>query len=159
MKSIKQSLPFLAALVTTSALLAGCGATIKETGESEGMNPRVEAATAAFGPGFRYMIVGSGNALEDAAFVGLFKPGQESDLSRGLYKRIYEAWSQGERFMVTGANSRKTAHVIIEALSLSPKDGLPGLELLYLGDQQFVQGIEESVIRVGGELRSAPYPG
>ncbi len=156
MKRIKQSLLLIATLVTAGALLAGCGATVKESTE---MNPRVEAATAAFGPGFSYMIVGSGNALEDVLFVGLFKPGQASDMSRQLHKRIVEAESKGMRFMVTGENSRKTSHVIIEALSLSPENGLPELELLYLGDQQFVTGIEESVKRVGGTLRSAPYPG
>lgn len=156
MKRINQSLALIAAFVTTGALLSGCGATINETKE---LNPRVEAATAAFGPGFEYFIVGSGSAMADAMFVGLFRPGQESDMSRQLYKRIVEAESKGMRLMVSGENSRKTSHVIIEALSLSPENGLPNLELLYLGDQQYVQGIEESVRRVGGKLRSAPYPG
>lgn len=156
MKRIKQTLTLFAALATTVALLSGCGATLTETKE---LNPRVEAASAAFGPGFEYMIVESGNALEDAMFINFFRPGQESDMSRTLYKRIAKAESERTRFMVSGENSRKTSHVIIEALSLAPENGLPNLELLYLGDQQFAQGIEESVKRVGGQFRSAPYPG
>ncbi len=156
MKRIRQKLTLIVVALTTGTLLAACGATIKQTEE---MNPRVEAATAAFGPGFGYMIVGSGNALEDAMFVGLFKPGQPSDMSRQLHRRLVEAESKGMPFMVSGENSEKTAHVIIEALSISSENGLPDLELLYLGDQQYVQGIEESVRRVGGTLRSAPYPG
>ncbi len=155
MKRIRQTLTLIVAL-STGALLAGCGATIEQ---SEEINPRVEAASAAFGPGFGYMIVGSGNALEDILFVGLFKPGQPSDMSRQLYKRLVEAESKGQPFMVSGENSRKTSHVIIEALSIAPENSLPNLQLLYLGDQQYVQGIEESVRRVGGTLKSAPYPG
>lgn len=156
MKRTKPRLTLFAALLATGALLSGCGATIEQ---SEELNPRVEAATAAFGPGFEYMIVGSGNALEDALFVGLFKPGQESDMSRQLYQRLVEAESEGERFMITGENSSKVANVVIGALSLAPENGLPDLELLYLGDEQHVLGIEESVIRVGGTMRHAPYPG
>ena len=156
---MRQSLKLTVAAVMTGALLAGCGATIKQADEAAEMNPRVEAAVAAFGPGFDYMIIETDSALADAMFVGVFKPGQVSDLSRRLHKQIFESWSQGKRFMVTGARSRKTAHVIIEALSLAPDDSLTDLELLYLGDQEFVQGIEESVRRVGGTLKSAPYPG
>ena len=159
MKRIRHTLTLIVVALSTGALLAGCGATIKQADEAAELNPRVEAAVAAFGPGFDYMIVEPDSALADAMFVGVFKPGQVSDLSRTLYEKIFEAWSQGKRFMVTGARSRKTAHVIIEALSLAPEDSLTDLELLYLGDQEFVQGIEESVRRVGGTLKSAPYPG
>ena len=47
----------------------------------------------------------------------------------------------------------------MEALSFAPKNGLPNLELLYLGEQEHVPGIEDAVKRVGGQLRFAPYPG
>lgn len=156
MKRIKRTFALIASCVTAAALLSGCGATVKEATE---INPRVEAATAAFGPGFDYMIVESGSRLADTMFVGFFNPGKESDLSRNLFKRIAKAESEGKRFMVTGERAEKTAHVVIEALSLSPENGLPKLELLYLGDQKFAQGIEESVKRVGGKFRFAPYAG
>lgn len=156
MKRFKRTLSLIAACVTTGALLSGCGATIKEASE---LNPRVEAATAAFGPGFEYMIIESGSKLADTMFVGFFRTGAASDLSRNLFNRIAKAESERTRFMVTGENAEKTAHVIIEALSVSPENGLPKLELLYLGDQQYAQGIEEAVRRVGGQMRFAPYPG
>ena len=85
--------------------------------------------------------------------------GAESDLSRQLYTRLAPAESEPTRFMVTGENAEKTAQVITEALSFAPKNGLPKLELLYLGEQTHVPGIEKAVKRVGGQLRFAPYPG
>lgn len=137
-------------------LVTGCAAQIKEAQDTD---PRIEAAKAAFGPGFDYMIVEKGGKFADKMFVTLFKTGAESDLSRKLYARLVPAESKPTRFMVTGENAEKTAQVIIEALSFAPKNGLPKLELLYLGDQKHVQGIEEAVKRVGGQLRFAPYPG
>ncbi len=156
MKTMKQNLMLLAAVLTTGGLLAGCGATIKESTE---MNPRVEAATAAFGPGFDYMIIEPDSKLGDAIFVGFFRAAPSSDLSRHLFNRIAKAESEGTPFLVTGPRGEKTALVIIQALSRAPENGLPKLELLYLGDEQYVQGIEESVKRVGGKMRFAPYPG
>jgi hypothetical protein len=110
-KTMKRALIILAAVFTTGALLSACGATINKAGEE--LNPRVEAAMAAFGPGFDYMIIEPDSALGDAMFVGFF----------------------------------------------APDNGLPNLELLYLGDEENVQRIEESVKRVGGTMRFAPYPG
>lgn len=146
----------LAAVLTTGGLLAGCEATLKEATE---LNPRVEAATAAFGPGFDYMIIEPDSALGDAMFVGFFGGPISSDLARRLYEQIVKAESEGKRFMVTGPRSAKTSLVVIQALFRAPDNGLPNLELLYLGDEQYVQGIEESVKRVGGKMRFAPYPG
>lgn len=157
MKRIKRTLTFIGACVTAAALLTGCGATIKQ---ADTVDPRVEAAKAAFGPGFEYMIINRGGAVADTLFVNYFgNSSATSDLARQLYNRIVQAENEGKRFMVTGDPAEKTAFVIIQALSFAPKDSLPDLELLYLGDEQFVQGIRESVIRVGGELRFAPYAG
>lgn len=155
MKSIKHALLLIAAFITTGTLLSGC-ATINESAE---LNPRVEAANAAFGPGFEYFIVKSDTNLSDAVFVGFFQALPGSELSRQLYNRIVTAESKGKRFMVTGDNAKKTAVVIIEALARSPDNGLPNLELLYLGSEQHAKGIEEAVRRVGGKMRFAPYPG
>lgn len=157
MKRMKQSLRLYAVCVAATLLLSGCGATIKQ---SETLNPRVEAARAAFGPGFDYMIIDSGGLVADTLFVGYFgNSSATSDLAHQLYNRIVEAEKKGTRFMVTGERAEKTAFVIIQALSFAPENSLPDLELLYLGDQQHVTGIEESVIRVGGEMRFAPYAG
>jgi len=160
MKRNKRTFTPIAACVITAALLSGCGAEIKQdTPMDTRSNPRVEAATAAFGPGFDYMIVGSGTLLADTLFVNFFQPGNESDLSRQLFNQIVKAESEKKPFMVTGERARKTAFIIIEALSLAPENGLPNLELLYLGDEEYVRGIEESVKRVGGKMRFAPYAG
>lgn len=157
MKTMKRTLTIVAAILTTGALLSGCGATIKEAGEE--MNPRVEAAVAAFGPGFDYMIIEPDSRLSDALFVNFFSAAPTSDLSRQLFNQIVKAESKGIPFLVTGPRGEKTALTIIHALSRSPENGLPKLELLYLGDEQYVQGIQESVKRVGGKMRFAPYPG
>lgn len=156
MKPLKRTLAHAAACVATLLLVTGCATQVKE---AEQTNPRVEAARSAFGPGFDYMIVEKGGKFADKMFVTLFKTGAESDLSRQLYARLAPAESKPTRFMVTGENAEKTAQVIIEALSFSPKNGLTKLELLYLGDQKHVPGIEEAVKRVGGQMRFAPYPG
>ncbi len=156
MTSLKRFLSLAAACFAVVFLLTGCATQIKEGGDT---GPRVEAAKAAFGPGFEYMIVEKGGKFADKMFVTLFRTGAESDLSRKLYARLAPAESKPTRFMVTGENAEKTAQVIIEALSFAPKNGLPNLELLYLGEQKHVQGIEEAVKRVGGQLRFAPYPG
>lgn len=156
MKRSKRILNLFAACLAAGALLAGCATQIKETEEA---NSRVEVAKNAFGPGFDYMIIEKGGKLADTVFVGFFKTGAESDLARNLYRRLAPAESKPTRFMVTGENAEKTAQVIIEALSFSPENGLPSLELLYLGEQQYVPGIEDAVKRVGGRMRFAPYPG
>lgn len=156
MENFKRTLGLAAACVIAGALVNGCATKIKEAEET---NPRVEAAKAAFGAGFDYMIVEKGGKFSDKAFVTLFKTGAESNLSRQLFARLAPAEGRPVRFMVTGENAEKTAQVIIEALSFSPKNGLPNLELLYLGEQQHAKAIEEAVKRVGGQMRFAPYPG
>ena len=155
MKTFKQTLSLFAAIVAAGALLAGC-ATINQAKE---MPPRVEAANAAFGPGFDYMIVERGNVVTDTVFIGLFDTPFVSDLSRELYIRMVQAEATGKRFMVTGENAAKTAQVTIEALFRAEDDSLPNLELLYLGEEQYVPGIEDAVKRVGGKMRFAPYSG
>lgn len=156
MKRSKRTLTLAASWFAAIVLVTGCATQIKE---AEDTNARVEAAKAAFGPGFDYMIIEKGGTFADKMFVTLFKTGAESDLSRKLFARLAPAESKPTRFMVTGENAEKTAQVVIEALSFAPKNGLPNLELLYLGEQQHKQGIEEAVRRVGGQLRFAPYPG
>jgi hypothetical protein len=156
MRASNQTLALIAALATSAALLGGCGATIKQ---SEEAHPRVEAATAAFGPGFDYMIVEPDSVLGDTLFVGYFNLVPTSDLSRELFLRIAKATEEGKPFMVTGERGAKTAQVIIQALFRAPEDSMPDLMLLYLGEEQFVAGIEEAVERVGGSMRFAPYAG
>ena len=156
MKEIKRTLTLVAAILTTGALLAGCGATIKQ---AEEVDPRVQAATTVFGPGFDYMIVEPDSVLGDALFVGYFNTIPTSDLSRELFIRIAKSTSEGKRYMVTGPRGEKTAQVIIQALFRAPDNSMPDLRLLYLGEEQYVKGIDEAVKRVGGTLRFAPYPG
>ncbi len=156
MKNLKRTFTLAASVLAAIVLVAGCATQIKQ---AEPTDQRIEMAKNAFGPGFDYMIIESGSKLADSAFVSLFKTGAQSDLSRKLFARLAPAESKPTRFMVSGENPDKTAQVIVEALSFAPQNGLPYLELLYLGEQKHVQEIEEAVKRVGGKLRFAPYPG
>lgn len=160
MKRIKKSLSIIAACLATSALLIGCGAEIKQaTPMDTEKNPRVEAATKAFGPGFEYMIITSKSELENVLFIAYYKAGGELDINRALFNRIAQAEAKGVPFMVTGESAEKTFEVVTKALQIAPDNSLTNLELLYLGEEQYVKGIEEAVKRVGGKMRFAPYPG
>ena len=157
MRRIKRILLLIAASFTTGVLLFGCGATVKEATETD---PLVTAAAAAFGTDFDYMVVEPDSKLGDTLFVGFFGGGPiQSDLSRELFIRLVQAEGEGKPFLVTGPRSEKTALVIIQALNRSPEKSLPDLELLYMGDEEYVDGIQEAVDRVGGSLRFAAYPG
>lgn len=156
MRSRNQNIPLVAAFLASLALLAGCGATIKQ---AEEVNPRVAAARDAFGTGFDYMIVEADSKMADAMFVGFFSGPIKSDLSRELFIQMAQATNEGKSFMVTGERGEKTAQVIVHALLRAPDDSMPDLKLLYLGEEQYVEGIEEAVQRVGGTMRFAPYPG
>jgi hypothetical protein len=156
MKIFHRAIRLSAACLVALVLVPGCATQVKQAEET---NPRVVAAKSAFGPGFDYMIVEKGGNFSDKMFVTLFKTGAESDLSRQLFARLATAENKPTRFMVTGENAEKTTQVIIEALSFAPQNGLPYLELLYLGERDQVPGIEQAVKRVGGQLRFAPYPG
>jgi hypothetical protein len=153
MKDLKKT--FFLSLAAV-ALASGCATEVRQ---AETTDQRVETAKNTFGPGFDYMIIEQDSKLADSAFVSLFKTGAQSDLSRNLFARLAPAESKPTRFMISGENADKTAQVIIEALSFAPQNGLPYLELLYLGEQKHVQEIEAAVTRVGGQLRFAPYPG
>lgn len=151
-----RTVTLLSALIAAGALLAGCATKITPADET---NERVQAAREAFGPGFDYMIVGTaGSGLADRMFLGFYRTGATSDLARELATRVAPAEKKYVRFMVTGENDEKTALVIVEALQIHVKGGLPNLELLYLGDAKYVPQIEKAVKRVNAQMRFAPYP-
>ena len=156
MRSRNQTISLTAAFLASLALIAGCGATIKQAEEA---NPRVAAARDAFGTGFDYMIIEADTNMADAMFVGFFSGPIKSDLSRELFTAMAKSTNEGNAFMVTGAHGEKTAQVILHALIRAPDNSMPDLKLLYLGEEQYVKGIEEAVQRVGGTMQFAPYPG
>lgn len=160
MKRIRQSLKIIAACVASGALLSGCGAEIKQATEMQTEeNPRVAAATKAFGPGFDYMIITSKSELENTLFIAYYNIGGKLDIDQALFNRIAQAEAKGVPFMVTGENARKTFDVLTNALEFAPDNSMTKLQLLYLGEEQYVKGVEEAVKRVGGKMRFAPYPG
>ena len=138
--------------LAASIALAGC-VTTPPVDESQ----RVDAATAAFGEGFKYMYVPSHGRLADEAFLAMSRVAGPQKVARDLASEMASAETTPVRIMVTGPNAEKTMQVVLDALSFYEGRQIPGLELLYLGAPTHEAVLARKVSEVGGAFRFAPY--
>ena len=139
------------ALVASMAL-HGCA-----TPEAPDLDPRVEAATAAFGGGFDYVYVPSKGRLADEAFLSMSRVAGPQKVARDLATLMAPAETEAVRVMVTGPNEEKTLQVILDALSFYEGRRIPKLDLLYLGSPTHEARLARELSKVGAKLRFAPY--
>ena len=139
--------------LAASVALSGCAAP-----RAPDLNPRVEAATAAFGGEFEYVYIPSEGRLEDEAFLAMSRVAGPQEVARELATLMVPAESKPVRVMVTGPSGEKTLQVILDALSFYEGRRIPFLEMLYLGDPAYEARIAKAVSAVGAVLRFAPYP-
>ena len=138
--------------VVASVALAGCAATAPSD-----LDPRLEAATAAFGGRFDYMYVPSDGRLADEAFLAMSRVAGPSKLARDLASIMVPAEARPVRVMVTGPAGQKTLRVILDALSFYEGRRIPHLELLYLGEPSHEALLARKLSEVGAVLRFVPY--
>ena len=141
-----------ALVLVASIALAGC-----VTARPPDLDPRLEAATAAFGGGFDYVYVPSGGRLADEAFLAMSRVAGPRKIARDLATLMAPAETEPVRIMVTGPNELKTLRVVLDALSFYEGRQIPRLELLYLGTPTHEALLAREVVEVGGVLRFAPY--
>jgi hypothetical protein len=135
-------------------ILAGCAAT---TPPADDTQARIDAASAAFGGDYDYLVVGSRGRFQDRAFVAFHRTVGPSDLARDLATHMAAAESQPVRIMVTGREVDKTRQVILDAFGFFRGLRLPHLEFLYLGTERFEPEIRRAVEGVDGRMRFAPF--
>ncbi len=138
--------------LAASIALAGC-----VTNRPPDLDPRLEAATAAFGGKFDYVYVPSDGRLSDEAFLAMSRVAGPQKVARDLATLMAPAETEPVRVMVTGPNRQKTLQVILDALSYFEGRQVPKLELLYLGIPTYEALIAREVAAVGGRFRFAPY--
>ena len=138
----------LAALIA----LAGC-----VTARPPDLDPRLEAATAAFGGKFSYVYVPSDGRLSDQAFLAMSRVAGPQKIARDLATLMAPAETEPVRIMVTGPNEEKTLQVVLDALSFYEGRQIPKLELLYLGSPAQEARLAREVAEAGGAFRFAPY--
>ena len=138
--------------LAASIALAGCA-----TQKAPDQDPRIEAATAAFGGSFDYMYVPSEGRLADEAFVVMSRVAGPRKLARDLASLMAAAETEPVRVMVTGPAGEKTLRVVMDALSLYEGRRIPYLELLYLGEPAHEAVLARELAKVGAVLRFAPY--
>ena len=138
--------------LAASIALAGC-VTAPQVDESL----RVDAATAAFGGGFKYKYVPSHGRLADEAFLAMSRVAGPQQDARDIATLMAPAETEPVRIMVTGPNEEKTLRVILDALSFYEGRQIPELELLYLGASTHEARLAREVAEVGGVFRFAPY--
>lgn len=131
--------------------LAGCLAT-KPVDDAD---LRLQAASAAFGGDYEYLIVGSAGKLADEAFIAISRATGPSAMARDLGTRIAPARDRPVRVMVTGADGKKTLQVIEDAFSLHER--LPHLEFLFLGEPGDAPRVREIVEGAGATFHFAPF--
>lgn len=142
-----------AALAFAASLaLAGCSTT-----KTPDLDPRLEAAIAAFGGKFDYVYVPSKGRLADQAFLAMSRVAGPSEVARDLASLMAEAETQPVRVMVTGPSGEKTLQVIRDAFSFYEGRRIPFLEMLYVGDPAYEARIATEVSAVGAVFRFAPY--
>ena len=144
--------PWIALVLYASIVVTGC-----VTARPPDLNPRLEAATAAFGGQFSYVYVPTEGRLADEAFLAMSRVSGPQKIARDLATLMAKAETEPVRIMVTGPEEEKTLQVVVDALSFYEGRRIPHLELLYLGDPVHEALIASAVSRVGGELRFAPY--
>ena len=138
--------------LAASIALAGC-----VTARPPDLDPRRDAATAAFGAGFRYMYVPSEGRLGDEAFLAMSRVAGPQKAARDLATLMAPAETEPVRIMVTGPNDEKTLQVVLDALSFYEGRQIPKLELLYLGAPTHEALLAREVAEVGGAFRFASY--
>ena len=142
----------IALALAASIALAGC-----VTARPPDLDPRLEAATAAFGKPFRSMYVPSHGRLTDEAFLAMSRVAGPQKIARDLATLMAPAETEPVRVMVTGPNEEKTLQVILDALSFYEGRQIPKLELLYLGSPTHEARLAREIAETGGEFRFAPY--
>lgn len=138
--------------LAASIVLAGCATT-----RPPDLNPRLEAAVAAFGGKFDYVYVPSKGRLADEAFLAMSRVAGPQKIARDLATRMAPAETEPVRVMVTGPAELKTLQVVLDALSFYEGRRIPMLELLYLGAPTHEALLAREISAVGGVLRFAPY--
>lgn len=142
----------MALVVAASIALAGC-----VTARPPDLDPRLQAASAAFGGQYDYVYVPTKGRLADEAFLAMSRVSGPQKIARDLATLMVKAETQPVRIMVTGPEEEKTLRVVLDALSFYEGRQIPHLELLYLGDPTHEALIAREVSKVGGKLRFAPY--
>jgi len=138
--------------LAASIALAGC-----VTARPPDLDPRLEAATAAFGGKFHYVYVPSEGRLSDQAFLAMSRVAGPQKIARDLATLMAPAETMPVRVMVSGPNEEKTLLVVLDALSFYEGRQIPKLELLYLGSPTHEARLARAISKVGGALRFAPY--
>lgn len=138
--------------LAASIALAGC-----VTARPPDLDPRLEAATAAFGGTFSYVYVPSDGRLSDQAFLAMSRVAGPQKIARDLATLMAPAETEPVRVMVTGPNEEKTLQVVLDALSFYEGRQAPKLELLYLGSPTHEARLAREISEIGGEFRFAPY--
>ncbi len=138
--------------LVASVVLSGCA-----TPRPPDLDPRIEAATAAFGGRFDYVYVPSEGRLADEAFVAISRVAGPREIARDLATLMAPAETQAVRVMVTGPAGPKTLRVVMDALSFYEGRRIPHLELLYLGEPAHEAVLAREIAKVGAVLRFAPY--
>ena len=138
--------------LAASIALAGC-----VTARPPDLDPRLEAATAAFGGHFDYVYVPSDGRLADEAFLAMSRVAGPQKVARDLATLMAPAETEPVRVLVTGPNAEKTLQVVLDALSFYEGRQIPKLELLYLGSPTHEALLAREVAEIGGMFRFAPY--
>lgn len=138
--------------LAASIALAGCAAF-----QPPDLDPRLDAATAAFGGTFDYVYVPSEGRLADEAFLAMSRVSGPQAIARDLATLMAPSETEPVRVMVTGPNALKTLQVALDALSFFEGRQVPGLELLYLGPPTHEALLAREITEIGGSLRFAPY--
>ena len=141
-----------ASALIAAVALAGCA-----TERPRDLDPRIEAAIAAFGGGFEYLYVPGGGRLADQAFLAMARVAGPRQISRDLATLFAPAETTPVRVMVTGPSEEKTLHVILDALTFYEGRRIPHLEVLFLGKPSYEARLARELSKVGAALRFAPY--
>ena len=142
-----------AALALVAALaLSGCAAK-----KPPDLDPRLEAATAAFGGRFDYVYVPSEGRLADEAFLAMSRVAGPRKIARDLATLMAPAETEPVRVLVTGPSDPKTLQVVLDALSFFEGRRIPHLELLYLGEPSQEALLARELSEVGAVLRFTSY--
>ena len=138
--------------LAASTTLAGCAST-----DPQDLDPRLAAATAAFGGGFDHVYIPSKGRLADEAFLAMSRVAGPSPIARELASKMAAAETQPVRVLVTGPADPKTLQVVLDALSFYEGRRIPHLEFLYLGDPSHRARLERALSKVDATLRFEPY--
>ena len=148
LRAVRWTALALAALVA----LSGCASK-----RPPDLDPRIEAATAAFGGRFDYVYVPSEGRLADEAFLAMSRVAGPREIARDLATLMAPAETESVRVLVTGPSDPKTLQVVLDALTFFEGRRIPYLELLYLGEPSVEALLTRELSEVGAVLRFTPY--